>query len=105
MHAFFFKTTLCLENLIEGVTIIPFFLLTVILHVIACEKCAEESRRTVRLVENMPNWRTSKDFQNTVEPFLASKALERPFIMVYNLFPVTYGTIFGVGLVIFPEFQ
>jgi 7tm Chemosensory receptor len=105
MYAFICKTTLSLKILTEGVTIIPFFLLTVILHVIACEKCAEESRRTVRLVENVPTWRTNSDFQNTVEPFLASKSLERPYIMVYNLFPVTYGTIFGVGMVIFPKFQ
>jgi 7tm Chemosensory receptor len=96
MHAVFYKTALTLDTVMEGTLVIPFYLMIMIFHVIICEKCVDESMKTVHLVEKALTWRTNMHFRNTVEVFLASKALKRTPIMVYNLFPITYETIFGV---------
>jgi hypothetical protein len=45
MHALFFNTNLAFKTVVEGASILSFFLLTVILHVIACEKYVEESKK------------------------------------------------------------
>jgi 7tm Chemosensory receptor len=98
MYAVFFKTTLSWNTIIEGVSIIPFLLLTLILHVIAHEKCIKELKRTVRLVENVQNCRTNKSLRNTVEMFLVNKAYASQNIMVHNMFPISYETMFGVRM-------
>jgi hypothetical protein len=72
---------------------------------IACEKCIKESKRSVRLVETAQNWRTNTPLRNILEMFLVSRALPRPNVMVHNMFPVTYETVFGVRLKLSNSFK